>query len=83
MFPLKLRYSFIMSPPNVNFCPVRINSLWGLGEEVWLDDVHPCDPGHILQGGHRPGLGTASSTLPEVSEGALVLKQSDLRWVGA
>lgn len=43
-----------------------MNSPWDLGEEVSLDDVHPSGPGHILLGGHRPVLETASPTLPEV-----------------
>lgn len=64
----------------------EINSPWDLGEEVWRDDVHPSGPGHILLGGHRPVLGTASPPLPEVrarwSEGAPVPKQSDLRCIG-
>lgn len=85
--PLELQYGFTMTPSsNVNFCPVRTNSPWDLGEEVWLGDVQPCGSDHICLGGHRPGLGTASSVLPEVGvwgiEGALVLKQSDLQCVG-
>lgn len=44
----------------------EMNSPWDLGEEVSLDDVHPSGPGHILLGGHRPVLETASPTLPEV-----------------
>lgn len=57
-------------------------SPWDSGEEVWLSDVRPCGPGHILLGGHRPVPGkcvtpAARGKGRQWSDGAPVSKQSD------